>query len=109
MIECYLIRLKLEYICNTEQLINVVGFSPDGYDSKLHIYTAINTYTVTVEAKSSLETKTATYTIYCEEKVTDNFLFTSNFPQDYALSKTYYKSHFIIDYFIFTFTGHVVR
>lgn len=65
--------------------INFPGYSPDGYDSQNHTYGIVGTYTVTVEAKSLLQTKSATYTIVCEEKVTENFDLTSTFPQDFDI------------------------
>ncbi|XP_061175461.1 uncharacterized protein LOC133184410 [Saccostrea echinata] len=77
------LRWKIEGTWTPYQ--NRMGSSPDGFDSKLYTYTTIGSDTIQVEAKSALETKTATYTIFCEEKVTDNFQLTSTFPQDFAL------------------------
>ncbi|XP_033750161.1 uncharacterized protein LOC117334568 isoform X2 [Pecten maximus] len=67
---------------------NRAGVSPNGVDTFTATYTTVGNYTITVTAQSRLETKTQTYVIVCQSKVTDNFVFVTDHPQEFPNSNT---------------------
>ncbi|XP_060063521.1 uncharacterized protein LOC132543982 [Ylistrum balloti] len=65
---------------------NRAGISPKGKDTFTATYTAVGNYTITVQATSRMETKTQTYEIVCQTKVTDNFVLVTAHPQEFPTS-----------------------
>ena len=60
------------------------GVSPNGYDSKFHTFNVLGNQLIKVTARSALQTIETTYTITCQEKVTNGFVLSTNHPQDFS-------------------------
>ncbi|XP_069123973.1 polycystin family receptor for egg jelly-like isoform X2 [Argopecten irradians] len=59
------------------------GVSPNGVDTFTATYSTVGNYTITVTAVSLLETKSQTYIIVCQSKITENYVFVTDHPQEF--------------------------
>ncbi|CAC5393551.1 unnamed protein product [Mytilus coruscus] len=67
---------------------NRIGVSPSELDTKVATYSTEGTHTITITAKSTMETIVTTKDIICQKKITIDPDVTSNHPQNFNLGGT---------------------